>query len=113
MIRPAKRTEVVKEYYFSRKNKELAAVNAFRESKGQEKVISLGIGAPDRMPPEAAIDALCEWAHKSDSHVYQNYKGLPQLREAYSGWYSRYYGVTLNPNAKATKISTAISRLPT
>lgn len=100
MIKPAKRTEVVKEYYFSRKNKELAAVNAFRESKGQEKVISLGIGAPDRMPPEAAIDALCEWAHKSDSHVYQNYKGLPQLRRAFADWYSRYYGVTLNPETE-------------
>ena len=100
MIRPAKRTEVVREYYFSRKNRELAAVNAFRESRGMEKVISLGIGAPDRMPPEAAIDALCEYAHKSDSHVYQNYKGLPQLRGAFADWYSRYYGVTLDPETE-------------
>lgn len=100
MVRPAKRTEVVREYYFSRKNRELAAVNAFRESRGMEKVISLGIGAPDRMPPEAAIDALCEYAHKSDSHVYQNYKGLPQLRGAFAQWYSRYYGVTLDPETE-------------
>ncbi len=97
MIRPAKRTEAVKEYYFSRKNKELAAVNAWRKAKGQKPVISLGIGAPDRMPPAAAIEALCECAHKTDSHIYQNYKGLPELRGAFAEWYGRFYGVTLDP----------------
>ncbi len=100
MIKPAKRTEVVKEYYFSRKNKELAAVNAWRASKGEKPVISLGIGAPDRMPPMAAIEALGEWARKSDSHVYQNYKGLPALRKAYSEWYKRYYNVDLDPDCE-------------
>ena len=97
MIKPAKRTEVVKEYYFSRKNKELAAVRALRESKGEPALISLGIGAPDRMPPLSAIEALCETAHRSDVHVYQNYKGSPELRKAYSDWYAKWYGVQLNP----------------
>ena len=69
MIRPAKRTEVVKEYYFSRKNKELAALNGWRAKNGLKPIISLGIGAPDRMPPVAAIEALCDYAHKTDSHV--------------------------------------------
>ena len=97
MIKPAKRTEVVKEYYFSRKNKELAAVRALRESKGEPALISLGIGAPDRMPPISAIEALCETARRSDVHVYQNYKGSPELRKAYSDWYAKWYGVQLNP----------------
>lgn len=97
MIKPAKRTEVVKEYYFSRKNKELSALNVWRSESGLQPVISLGIGAPDRMPPTAAIEALCECAHKTDSHVYQNYKGLPQLRGAFADWYRRYYGVELDP----------------
>ena len=97
MIKPAKRTEVVKEYYFSRKNKELAAVRALRESKGEPALISLGIGAPDRMPPLSAIEALCETARRSDVHVYQNYKGSPELRKAYSDWYAKWYGVQLNP----------------
>lgn len=47
MIRPAKRTEVVKEYYFSRKNKELAALNGWRIKAGLTPIISLGIGAPE------------------------------------------------------------------
>ena len=42
------------------------------------------------MPPESAIEALCECAHKADSHVYQNYKGLPELRQAFADWYARY-----------------------
>lgn len=98
MISPAKRTEGVKEYYFSRKSGELAALNEYRKSRGLSPIISLGIGSPDRMPPEAAIEALCETAHLSDSHVYQNFRGIPQLRHAFSDWYRRWYNVDLNPD---------------
>ena len=97
MINPAKRTTYIKEYYFSRKNKELAALNGWRAENGLKPIISLGIGAPDRMPPVAAIEALCECTHRTDAHVYQNYKGLPELRGAFSDWYRRYYGVELDP----------------
>ena len=98
IIEPAKRTLSVKEYYFSRKQKELDALNAERAAHGEDKIISLGIGAPDGMPPKDAIDALVEAAPKPGNHVYQSYKGLPELRQAFADWYSRYYGVTLNPD---------------
>ncbi len=98
IIEPAKRTLAVKEYYFSRKQKELDALNAERAARGEDKIISLGIGAPDGMPPKDAIDALVEAAPKPGNHVYQSYKGLPELRQAFADWYSRYYGVTLNPD---------------
>ncbi len=98
IIEPAKRTLSVKEYYFSRKQKELDALNAERAARGEDKIISLGIGAPDGMPPKDAIDALVEAAPKPGNHVYQSYKGLPELRQAFADWYSRYYGVTLNPD---------------
>ncbi len=98
IIEPAKRTQSVQEYYFSRKQKELDAVNAARAAEGKDKIISLGIGAPDGMPPQAAIDALVEAARKPGNHVYQNYKGLPVLRQAYADWYRTYYGVELNPD---------------
>ena len=97
IIEPAKRTQSVQEYYFSRKQKELDAVNAARVAEGKDKIINLGIGAPDGMPPQAAIDALVEAARKPGNHAYQNYKGLPVLRQAFVDWYSNYYGVKLNP----------------
>ena len=98
IIQPAERTKGVQEYYFSRKQKDLDAVSAERASKGLGPLINLGIGAPDGMPPQAAIDALAKTADLRDSHKYQNYKGLPVLRQAFADWYKRYYGVTLNPN---------------
>lgn len=97
IIKPAHRTESVREYFFSIKNREMAKLNAERAEKGQDPIINLGIGAPDGMPPAAAIDALCESAHKADSHKYQSYAGLPALKEALAAWYSKYYGVTLDP----------------
>ena len=97
IIQPAKRTESVQEYYFSRKLKEIAAMNAERAAAGEDLVINLGIGSPDGMPPMAAIDALCEEARQPGNHAYQSYVGLPQLRQAFADWYARWYGVQLDP----------------
>ena len=97
IIKAAKRTESVHEYYFSRKLKEIAAMNAERKEKGEELVINLGIGSPDGMPPMPAIDALCDSAVQPGNHAYQSYVGLPELRKAFADWYARWYGVTLDP----------------
>ena len=97
IIRPADRTASVKEYYFSRKLKEIDRMNAERKSSGIASVINLGIGAPDGMPPMPAIDALVESARQPGNHAYQSYVGIPQLRQAFADWYARYYGVTLDP----------------
>ena len=97
IIKAARRTESVQEYYFSRKLKEIAAMNADRSTRGEEPVINLGIGSPDGMPPMAAIDALCESAREPGNHAYQSYVGLPQLRQAFAQWYLKWYGVELDP----------------
>ena len=97
IIKAAKRTESVQEYYFSRKLKEIAAMNAEREVRGEEPVINLGIGSPDGMPPTEAVDALCDSAREAGNHAYQSYVGLPQLRKAFADWYGRWYGVELDP----------------
>ena len=95
IIQPAKRTESVQEYYFSRKLKEIAAMNAQRAAEGEDLVINLGIGSPDGMPPMPAIEALCETARQSGNHAYQSYVGIPELREAFAQWYMEWYGVQL------------------
>lgn len=96
IIRAAKRTESVQEYYFSRKLKEIAAMNAGRE----EPVINLGIGSPDGMPPMPAVEALCGSARQPGNHAYQSYVGLPELRRAFADWYSRWYDVHLDPSCE-------------
>ena len=97
IIQPAKRTESVQEYYFSRKLKEIVQMNAERAQKGEAPVINLGIGSPDGMPPADAVEALCESAQQPGNHAYQSYVGLPELRQAFADWYSRWYGVELDP----------------
>lgn len=97
IIKAAKRTESVREYYFSMKLKEIARMNAERLAIGDEPVINLGIGSPDGMPPTEATDALCESARQPGNHAYQSYIGLPELRSAFAGWYASWYGVELDP----------------
>ena len=97
IIPPARRTASVQEYYFSRKLKEIASINRENAAAGRAAVINLGIGAPDGMPPAGAIRALVDAAPRPDVHAYQSYVGIEALREAFAGWYRRYYGVTLDP----------------
>ena len=100
IIQPARRTASVREYYFSRKLREIDALNAARQGRGEPRVINLGIGAPDGMPPLPAVDALVASAREPGNHAYQSYVGLPALREAFARWYARYYGVTLDPSCE-------------
>ena len=100
IIKPARRTESVQEYYFSRKLKEIAQMNAARKAAGEVPVINLGIGSPDGMPPVDAVEALCEGAAQAGNHAYQSYVGLPELRMAFAHWYRRWYGVELDASSE-------------
>jgi LL-diaminopimelate aminotransferase len=91
-IKPAKRLDSINEYYFSKKLKEIAAMNA--EGKN---VINLGIGSPDLPPSVATIEKLIEVAKLPTSHAYQGYVGIPQLRQAFADFYKKHYRVELNP----------------
>ena len=81
-IVPAERLGSVSEYYFSRKLKEVAKMNA--EGKN---VISLAIGSPDMPPSKATVDELCRVAKLPEAHGYQPTMGTPELRKAMSQWY--------------------------
>ena len=63
-IKPAERLSLVQEYYFSRKLKEVAQLNA----EGKD-IISLAIGSPDMPPSEQTIEKLCETARVSSKTV--------------------------------------------
>ncbi|MDY4625857.1 MAG: aminotransferase class I/II-fold pyridoxal phosphate-dependent enzyme [Prevotella sp.] len=95
MIQPASRLNNVQEYYFSRKLKEVAGLNA----AGQD-IISLAIGSPDMPPSKQTIDTLCDTARRADAHGYQPTIGIPELRKAMADFYQRWYGVTLDPQCE-------------
>jgi aspartate/methionine/tyrosine aminotransferase len=91
MIQPAERLNLVSEYYFSRKLKEVAQLNA----EGKD-IISLAIGSPDMPPSDKTIEKLCEVARQPDAHGYQPTMGTPELRNAMVRFYKRWYDVDLD-----------------
>jgi LL-diaminopimelate aminotransferase len=63
-------------------------------------IINLGIGSPDLPPSPSVIGKLSASAALGGSHGYQSYNGIPALREAFAGWYARYFGVSLSPETE-------------
>ena len=94
-IQPAQRLQSVSEYYFSRKGKEVARLNA----EGKD-IISLAIGSPDMPPSPETIETLCTEARKPNAHGYQPTTGIPELRQAMAGFYKRWFNVDLDPKTE-------------
>ena len=94
-IEPAERLSLVQEYYFSRKLKEVARLNA----EGRD-IISLAIGSPDMPPSEQTIEKLCQVAHDPNAHGYQPTQGTPELRQAMAAFYKRFYAVELDAKSE-------------
>jgi LL-diaminopimelate aminotransferase len=91
----ASRLQHTSEYYFSQKLREIDGMN-----KAGAQVINLGIGSPDMPPHPSVVAALTTAAGQPNTHAYQNYKGVPALRQAMASWYMRFYGVELNPETE-------------
>jgi LL-diaminopimelate aminotransferase len=91
-ISPASRMNLVQEYYFSTKLKQIAEMR----NSGID-VLNLGIGSPDLPPSPKTIEALASAAQSPKNHAYQSYVGIPALREAMASFYQNAYGVELNP----------------
>ena len=98
-MKPASRVDNIQEYYFSRKLKEVAKLNA----EGKD-IISLAIGSPDMPPSKQTIDKLCAVANEPDAHGYQPTSGLPELHSAMAGFYKRTYGVDLDAKTEVQPI---------
>ena len=89
----AQRLEQVQEYYFSKKLREVAQM---REQG--HRILNMGIGSPDLAPHQQVIEALQQSLDQENSHQYQSYQGLPELRQAAANFYQRFYGVQLDPS---------------
>src|SRR3954454_17524154 len=95
MITTAKRLEGIGEYYFSQKLREIDELN-----KQGKSIINLGIGSPDLPPHPDVISVLQQESAKPGTHAYQGYKGVPALRNAFSSWYKKWYGVELDAESE-------------
>ncbi len=92
MIKKADRLNDVKEYYFSKKLREVGVLK-----KEGKPVINIAIGSPDLKPAPSVIAALNSAAQLDSTHGYQSYQGIPELREGFSNFYKENYNVSLNP----------------
>lgn len=95
IINTANRLGEVKEYYFSKKLREVAALKA----QGKP-IISLGIGSPDLNPAEEVKTSLIAAMEEPMGHAYKGYQGIPELRKAMASFYQSNFDVALDPNAE-------------
>lgn len=91
-IERAHRMDGTGEYYFSRRLREIAEIEA---ATGRQ-IIKLAMGSPDLPPHPSVIERLSREAQRPDVHKYMSFKGEPVLRRAFAEWYSRWYGVELD-----------------
>ncbi|HES58002.1 MAG TPA: LL-diaminopimelate aminotransferase, partial [Firmicutes bacterium] len=89
MIRLAKRIDNLPPYLFARidEARERAAARGL-------DTVSMGIGDPDRDPPEWIREILAEEVMRPGNHRYPSYKGNPLLHESVIRYMERRFGVT-------------------
>tara|TARA_B100000768_G_scaffold180150_1_gene199399 strand:+ start:725 stop:1873 length:1149 start_codon:yes stop_codon:yes gene_type:complete len=91
MITKADRLNIIEEYYFSTKLKEVNSL-----IKKGKQIINLGIGSPDLQPPQEALEALKASLTDQSANSYQSYNGLEDLRISISKFYNKHYDVDLD-----------------
>ena len=87
----ANRLTKIKEYYFSRKLREVALL-----IKKGNPIINMAIGSPDLIPSKKVISSIKSCLNDFKAHQYQSYQGIPELRQAISKFYKSHYQVDLN-----------------
>ncbi|WP_185849484.1 pyridoxal phosphate-dependent aminotransferase [Blattabacterium cuenoti] len=92
MIIAAKRTHQISEYFFSEKMKEIHNLE-----KDGVKIINLGIGNPDLLPPYGVVHKMKKASELKHANTYQSYIGIEALRNAISNWYKKIYQIDLDP----------------
>ncbi len=72
-------------------------------AKGAD-IIDLGVGDPDIPTPAGVVEELAREAAKPENHRYPFTVGLSAFRTAVAGWYSRRFGVRLDPNGEVISV---------
>ena len=99
-MRHARRLERIPPYLFAELERKIAA----KREQGID-VISLGIGDPDTPTPDVVVEALRRAAGDPGTHRYPSNRGRAELRDGVADFYSRRFGVELDP---ATEVVPAL-----
>ncbi len=94
-MKPSKKLEGVRDYYFARKRQEIAEL----EAQGH-RFLTLAIGNPDLDPPQEVIDSLVRHLKDPGAHKYQSYSGLPSFKKAISDFYRKHFNVVIDPKGQ-------------
>ena len=63
-------------------------------------VIDLSVGDPDLPTPSHIVEAMREAVKNPENHQYPSYAGKLSFRKAVADWYSRTFGVMLDPETE-------------
>lgn len=99
-MQPSSRLEKIPPYLFAELERKIAA----KKAEGID-VISLGIGDPDYPTYAPIVSAMRSAVADPGTHQYPSNRGRAEFREAVAGFYSRRFGVELDP---ASEIMPAI-----
>src|ERR687888_359686 len=94
-MRPSERLSRLPPYLFAELERKIAE----KRAAGVD-VISLGIGDPDLPSPGMVVSGLCQAAADPGTHQYPSNRGMPEFREAVVRFYSRRFGVELDPETE-------------
>ncbi len=67
-------------------------------------IINLGVGDPDLPTPSHIIARMQEASADSRNHQYPSYEGMLSFRRAVADWYSKRFGVTLDPQTEVLSL---------
>jgi LL-diaminopimelate aminotransferase len=94
-MQPSKRLSQIPPYLFAELEKKIAD----KKAAGID-VISLGIGDPDTPTPANVVKAMQEAVADPSTHQYPSNRGRAEFRQAVADFYSRRFGVTLDPETE-------------
>jgi alanine-synthesizing transaminase len=65
-----------------------------------DDIIDLGMGNPDLATPPHIVEKLVEAVKNPRNHRYSDSRGIYKLRLAIASWYSKNYGVEVDPDSE-------------
>ncbi|MGA1975439.1 MAG: aminotransferase class I/II-fold pyridoxal phosphate-dependent enzyme [Conexivisphaerales archaeon] len=94
-VHPSERVSVLPQYPFAK----LDEIIRTRRERGQ-KVLTLNVGDPDLPTPPFIVEALVEATRDPEDQGYSSSDGEKWFKEAVADWYSKRFGVSLDPSTE-------------